>query len=58
MMMYILQKTKLNIKVTFNYTEYGDDAQVNISGDVFEEELMDKLDWYIKQRKNDTNLLF
>ena len=25
-------KNKSNIKVTFNYTEYGDDAHVNIEG--------------------------
>ncbi len=31
-------ENKVNIKVTFNYTEYGDDAQVNITGDTEEEE--------------------
>lgn len=31
-------KNKVNIKVTFNYTEYGDDAQVNIEGYTEEEE--------------------
>ena len=31
-------KNKINIRVTFNYTEYGDDSQVNIGGDDIEEE--------------------
>jgi hypothetical protein len=30
-------ENKINIKVTFNYTEYGDDSQVNITGDIEEE---------------------
>jgi len=29
-------KNKINIKVTFNYVDYGDDSQVNITGDVEE----------------------
>jgi len=33
-------ENKVNIKVTFNYTEYGDDAQVNITGDTEEEEVV------------------
>ena len=31
-------ENKINIKVTFKYTEYGDDSQVNIDGDEIEEE--------------------
>jgi len=31
-------ENKINIKVTFKYTEYGDDSQVNIDGDDIEEE--------------------
>lgn len=30
-------ENEINIRVTFNYTEYGDDAQVNIEGDTEEE---------------------
>ena len=33
-----LPKNKSNIKVTFLFTEYGDDSQVNIDGDDIEEE--------------------
>jgi len=33
-------ENKVNIKVIFNYTEYGDDAQVNITGDTVEEEVV------------------
>ena len=31
-------ENKINIKVTFNYTENGDDSQVNIHGDDVQEE--------------------
>ena len=31
-------ENKINIMVTFNYVDYGDDAQVNISGSELEEE--------------------
>ena len=30
-------ENKINIKVSFNYVDYGDDAQVNITGDIEEE---------------------
>lgn len=30
-------KNKININVTFNYVEYGDDSQVNITGSELEE---------------------
>ena len=33
----LIPHNKCNIKVTFNYTEYGDDAQVNITGELEEE---------------------
>ena len=31
-------ENKININVTFNYVEYGDDSQVNITGSELEEE--------------------